>query len=234
MAEKKPTKGGDGVIFFFFFLWVFILCCYCFHSLLFVFGLRKFIVYSQMAAVVFDSRCVVVLCLVSILLMSGRVNSEPTQDKQALLAFLNQTPHANCVQWNSSELTCDWVGIACDANRSYVYFLRLLGVGLVGPIPPNTLGRLSRLRVLSLRANRLTSQIPSDFSNLTFLRSFYVQDNALSGEFPPGLTQLTRLTRLDLNALQPMLHISPPFVGFFSAVVGLCPVLGGLCRHDLR
>nr|POE57437.1 putative inactive receptor kinase [Quercus suber] len=43
-------------------------------------------------------------------------------------------------------------------------FVRLPGVGLVGPIPPNTLGRLSQLRVLSLRANRLSGEIPSDFS----------------------------------------------------------------------
>lgn len=154
-----------------------------------------------MAAVGFDSGSVWLLCFVSLLLLlSGRVNSEPTQDKQALLAFLNQTPHANRVQWNSSVSACKWVGVECDPNNSFVYSVRLPGVGLVGAIPPNTLGRLSQLRVLSLRANRLTGEIPSDFSNLTLLRSLYVQDNALTGEFPAGLTRITRLTRLDLSS----------------------------------
>lgn len=135
------------------------------------------------------------------LLLSWRVavNSEPTQDKQALLAFLSGIPHENRIQWNSSNSACVWVGIECDTNRSFVYSLRLPGVGLVGPIPPNTLGRLSRLRVLSLRSNRLSGEIPSDFSNLTFLRNLYLQDNQFSGEFPESLTRLTRLTRLDLS-----------------------------------
>ncbi|PON39693.1 Rax [Parasponia andersonii] len=150
-----------------------------------------------------ESGSVSVVCcflLLFLVLTSGRVaNSEPTQDKQALLAFLSQTPHKNRIQWNSSGSACDWVGIGCDANRSFVYRLRLPGVGLVGPIPPNTLGRLTQLRVLSLRSNRLTGQIPSDFSNLTMLRSLYLQDNGLAGEFPLSLTRLTRLARLDLS-----------------------------------
>ena len=134
------------------------------------------------------------------MVLSGRVtNSEPTQDKQALLAFLSKTPHENRIQWNSSDSACDWVGIVCDANRTVVYSVRLPGVGLVGPIPPNTLGRLTELRILSLRSNRLTGEIPSDFSNLTLLRSLYLQDNRLTGEFPASLTRLTRLARLDLS-----------------------------------
>ena len=86
-----------------------------------------------MAAVGFDSGSVWLLCFVLLLLLlSGRVNSEPTQDKQALLAFLNQTPHVNRVQWNSSGSACNWVGVECDPNRSFMYFVHLLGVGLVG------------------------------------------------------------------------------------------------------
>ncbi|CAK9154433.1 unnamed protein product [Ilex paraguariensis] len=143
---------------------------------------------------------VVLFSFVSFLLfLSHRVDSEPTQDKQALLAFISKTPHENRIQWNASDSACSWVGVECDANQSFVYSLRLPGVGLVGQIPPNTLGQLSQLRVLSLRANRLTGQIPSDFSNLKLLRSLYLQNNNLSGEFPSSLFELTRLTRLDLS-----------------------------------
>lgn len=144
----------------------------------------------------------VVLFLVSVLLVlhQGRVDSEPVQDKQALLAFLSQVPHKNRLQWNASESACNWVGVECDANQSFVFTLRLPGAGLVGAIPPNTLGRLSQLRVLSLRSNRLSGEIPSDFSNLTVLRSLYLQNNELSGTLPPSVTSLTRLSRLDLSS----------------------------------
>ncbi|XVE52838.1 hypothetical protein DITRI_Ditri02bG0156400 [Diplodiscus trichospermus] len=138
--------------------------------------------------------------LVSVLILSLGVSSEPVQDKQALLAFLSQTKHSNPVQWNSSTSACDWVGVECDANRSFVYALRLPSVGLVGSIPPNTIGRLNRLRVLSLRANRLAGEIPADFSNLTLLRGLYLQNNAFTGPFPPSVINLTLLTRLDLSS----------------------------------
>ncbi|XP_059635005.1 probable inactive receptor kinase At2g26730 [Cornus florida] len=144
---------------------------------------------------------VYVLFFVSLLLLlSLRVNSEPTQDKQALLAFLSQTPHENRLQWNPSDSACNWVGVECDANRTSVYSLRLPGVGLVGQIPANTIGKLTQLRVLSLRANRLSGQIPSDFSNLKLLRSVYLQNNQFSGEFPSSFTEMPRMTRLDLSS----------------------------------
>ncbi|TYG59408.1 hypothetical protein ES288_D08G300000v1 [Gossypium darwinii] len=138
--------------------------------------------------------------LLSVLVLSSRVNSEPVQDKQALLAFLSKTKHPNRIQWNSSTSACDWVGVECDANRSFVFSLRLPGVGLVGSIPSNTIGRLNQLRVLSLRANRLSGEIPEDFSDLTLLRNLYLQDNAFTGEFPISVTRLARLTRLDLSS----------------------------------
>ncbi|KAL6226424.1 hypothetical protein ACLB2K_000386 [Fragaria x ananassa] len=146
-------------------------------------------------------RCVVGFLATFLLLgYGGRVNSEPTQDKQALLEFINQMPHAKRVQWNNSVSACSWVGVKCDNNQSFVYSVRLPGVGLVGPIPPNTLSRLGQLRVLSLRLNRLTGSVPSDFGNLTLLRNLYLQGNDLTGEFPPVLTRLGRLVRLDLSA----------------------------------
>lgn len=131
--------------------------------------------------------------------LSCRVDSEPTQDKQALLAFLSQVPHASRLRWNPNASTCTWVGVECDADNTSVYSLRLPGVGLVGPIPPNTLGQLAGLRVLSLRSNRLSGSLPSDFSNLTLLRSLYLQNNNLSGSFPSAVPSLPRLTRVDLS-----------------------------------
>ncbi|CAF2164150.1 hypothetical protein HID58_026096 [Brassica napus] len=142
----------------------------------------------------------VLSCFVSILLLTERVSSESPEEKQALLAFLQQTPHENRLQWNASDSACTWVGVECNSDRSSVYSLRLPGTGLVGQIPSGTLGKLTQLRVLSLRSNRLSGQIPPDFKNLTHLRSLYLQHNGLSGEFPASITQLTGLVRLDISS----------------------------------
>ncbi|CAL5403929.1 unnamed protein product [Camellia sinensis] len=56
-------------------------------------------------------------------------------------------------------------------------------LGLVGQIPANTIGNLTQLRILSLRANRLSGSIPSNFSNLKLLRSLYLQNNLFSGKY---------------------------------------------------
>ncbi|KAE8678771.1 putative inactive receptor kinase [Hibiscus syriacus] len=110
---------------------------------------------------------------------------------------MSKIKHANRIQWNSSTSACDWVGVKCGANRSFVHSLRLPGVALIGSIPPNTISRLSQLRILSLRANRLSGEIPADFSNLTLLHHLYLQGNEFTGVFPPSVT---RLTRLDLSS----------------------------------
>ncbi|KAK1260095.1 putative inactive receptor kinase [Acorus gramineus] len=140
-----------------------------------------------------------VTSLILLLLYTPLVFSEPTSDKAALLAFLSNTPHESRLRWNSSASACTWVGVTCSSDASSVVALRLPGVGLLGPLPPSTLGRLSNLRVLSLRSNRLSGPLPSDLSNLSHLRSLYLQGNLLSGGFPATLTNLTRLTRLDIS-----------------------------------
>ena len=75
--------------------------------------------------------------------------------------------------------------------------LRLPAVGLHGPIPANTLGKLDALRTLSLRSNNLFGNVPSDVLALPSLKFMYLQHNNFSGKIPSSLSP--SLTFLDLS-----------------------------------
>jgi hypothetical protein len=119
-------------------------------------------------------------------------------DKQALLDFASIVPHGRKVNWNPATPVCNsWVGITCTLNGSRVREVRLPGVGLYGPIPANTLGKLDALRVLSLRSNRLSGNIPTDILSLPSLHSLYLQHNNFSGNISSSLS--SELIFLDLS-----------------------------------
>ncbi|VAH77431.1 unnamed protein product [Triticum turgidum subsp. durum] len=123
----------------------------------------------------------------------------PPSERSALLAFLTATPHERRLGWNTSTPACAWVGVTCDAAQSTVVQLRLPGVGLVGAIPPATIGRLPNLQVLSLRSNRIIGGIPDDLLHLSSLRAIFLQNNMISGAIPAGVGKLAALQRLVLS-----------------------------------
>ncbi|TVU22943.1 hypothetical protein EJB05_32664, partial [Eragrostis curvula] len=124
-------------------------------------------------------------------------SSEPDADKAALLDFLAAVGRGSgraraAINWASSpQRACGvWTGVTCSADGSRVVALRLPGLGLSGPVPPRTLGRLAALQVLSLRANNLSGPFPDDVLALR---------NAFSGALPDGLARLRSLQTLDLS-----------------------------------
>ncbi|GJM92737.1 hypothetical protein PR202_ga09231 [Eleusine coracana subsp. coracana] len=119
-------------------------------------------------------------------------------DKQALLAFAASLPHGRKLNWSSTTPVCtSWVGVTCTPDKSRVHTLRLPAVGLFGPIPSDTLGKLDALEVLSLRSNRITVDLPPDVGSIPSLHSLYLQHNNLSGIIPTSLS--SSLTFLDLS-----------------------------------
>ncbi|KAE9460838.1 hypothetical protein C3L33_07187, partial [Rhododendron williamsianum] len=143
-------------------------------------------------------------------------------DKQALLTFAASVPHSRKLNWNlSSNICTSWVGIHCTSDGTRVAILRLPGIGMVGPIPANTLGKLDALRVLSLRSNLLNGNLPSDIPPLPSLQYLFLQRNnftgyiptifsptlnvldlsfnSFTGVIPPTIQNLTQLTRLSLQ-----------------------------------
>ncbi|KAI7740301.1 hypothetical protein M8C21_015740, partial [Ambrosia artemisiifolia] len=101
-------------------------------------------------------------------------------EKQALLKFYNAVEKDKSYVWTDSEHTCSWKGVYCDPTNTTVIQLCLPAASLIGEIPPQSIGNLSNLLVLSLRNNKLNGSIPPDFCNLR-LTELYLNNNSLSG-----------------------------------------------------
>ncbi|KAK8275241.1 hypothetical protein V6Z11_D10G126000 [Gossypium hirsutum] len=123
-------------------------------------------------------------------------------DKQALLRFSARVPHGRKLNWSSATPVCtSWVGINCTKDQSRVMALHLPGVGLHGPIPANTLGKLDALMILSLRLNSLSGTIPATVQNLTNLTGLELQNNSLTGQIPNFNLPRLKLLNLSYNNL---------------------------------
>ncbi|KAJ7959960.1 Receptor-like kinase [Quillaja saponaria] len=100
----------------------------------------------------------------------------------------------------TAPVCMNWVGVTCNANRTRIIYLRLPGIGLVGSIPVNTLGKLDALRILSLHSNLLIGNIPTDITSLPSLSYLYLQRNNLSGDIPPSLSPQLNVIDLSFNS----------------------------------
>ncbi|KAL1308361.1 hypothetical protein HN51_050310 [Arachis hypogaea] len=137
----------------------------------------------------------------SIVVLSPLVFADLSSDKQALLDFAAAIPHRRNLQWNSSTKVCtSWVGVTCNSNGTRVVSLRLPGIGLVGTIPADTLGKLDALRNLSLRSNLLFGSLPTDITSLPLLQNLYLQHNNLSGNMPTSLPPQLNVLDLSYNS----------------------------------
>ncbi|XAR55111.1 Non-specific serine/threonine protein kinase [Bertholletia excelsa] len=122
------------------------------------------------------------------------------EDKRALLDFVNNLPHLRYLNWDEESPVCShWTGVTCSEDGSRVVAVRLPGVGFNGPIPPNTIGRLSELQILSLRSNGITGLFPSDFNSLRKLSFLYLQFNNFSGPLPFDFSAWKNLTIVNLS-----------------------------------
>ncbi|KAI4340913.1 hypothetical protein MLD38_025705 [Melastoma candidum] len=149
------------------------------------------------------SRRFVVLSAILLLLESLTSGSggETVEDKQALLDFIGNVSISRQLNWNRNSPVCQsWFGVTCSGDGSRVIALRLPGVGISGPIPPNTLGRLSAMQVLSLVRNRISGQFPvGELSKLRNLTALYLQNNRFSGPLPLDWSAWRNLTVLNLS-----------------------------------
>lgn len=128
------------------------------------------------------------------------IGAEPVEDKQALLDFIHNINHSPHVNWDKNSSVCQsWRGVTCNTEKSQVIAIRLPAAGLSGPIPPNTISRLSALETVSLRSNGITGSFPDGFSELKNLTSLYLQSNKFSGPLPLDFSVWNNLTVFNLS-----------------------------------
>lgn len=127
--------------------------------------------------------------------------SDLSSDKQALLNFAASVHHGRRLTWSLDTPTCSsWIGVKCTKNGMRVLGVRLPGIGLTGNIPPNSLGKLDALQVLSLRSNKLNGTLPADVASLPSLRFLYLQHNKLSGHLPGSFSPMLNSIDLSFNS----------------------------------
>lgn len=123
---------------------------------------------------------------------------EPNTDGFFVSEFFKQMSLTSAQAYNFSAPFCSWQGLFCDSNNEHVTVLIATGMGLSGPIPDTTLGKLSKLQSLDLSNNRI-SALPSDFWSLTTLKSLNLSFNQISGSFPSNVGNFGQLESLDLS-----------------------------------
>ncbi|KAM5548959.1 receptor-like protein 7 [Rosa sericea] len=103
---------------------------------------------------------------------------------------------------NQNSSCCSWDGVECDVKTGHVIGLDLSSSYLYGFfIPNNTFFSLVHLQSLNLADNDFNySQIPTSIRNFPRLRYLNLSQSYFSGQVPSEISQLTKLSSLDLSA----------------------------------
>ncbi|CAL0320135.1 unnamed protein product [Lupinus luteus] len=101
--------------------------------------------------------------------------------------------------FNFSASICSWERVSCDAKREHVVELVFSGMGLSGPIPDTTIGKLGKLESLDLSNNKITA-LPSDFWSLSLLKKLNLSSNNISGSLTNNIGNFGLLEIFDISS----------------------------------
>lgn len=123
---------------------------------------------------------------------------EPNTDGFFVSEFFKQMGLSSAQAYNFSAPFCSWQGLFCDSKNEHVIVLIASGMGLSGPIPDTTIGKLSKLQSLDLSNNKI-SALPSDFWSLNTLKNLNLSFNQISGSFASNVGNFGQLESLDIS-----------------------------------
>ncbi|GJU17668.1 probable LRR receptor-like serine/threonine-protein kinase, partial [Tanacetum coccineum] len=118
--------------------------------------------------------------------------------------------------YNLSSSVCLWQFVFCDAKQLNVIGLVAPSLGLIGPIPDNTIGKIKKLQFLDLSSNEI-ADFSADFWSLTSLKSLNLSNNKFSASLPTNIGNFGSLEKLDLS----MNNFSGSLPDVFSSLVSL-------------
>ncbi|XP_057963225.1 inactive leucine-rich repeat receptor-like serine/threonine-protein kinase At1g60630 [Malania oleifera] len=120
-------------------------------------------------------------------------------DAEGLLTLKSSIDPLNTLPWRGSEV-CKWKGVK-ECLRGRISKLVLEHLNLNGTLHGKSFNQLDQLRVLSLKGNSISGEIP-DLSGLVNLKSLFLSDNNFYGDFPDSISLLHRLKVVDLSGNQ--------------------------------
>ncbi|XP_057428506.1 probable LRR receptor-like serine/threonine-protein kinase At2g24230 [Lotus japonicus] len=137
--------------------------------------------------------------LILTLFFKHLASQQPNTDDFFVSEFLKKMVIASPHTYNFSSSVCSWKEVTCDAKREHVVELVVSGMGLSGPIPDTTIGKLSKLQHLDLSNNKI-SGLPSDFWSLTLLKSLNLSSNQISGALTSNIGNFGLLEMFDFSS----------------------------------
>lgn len=187
------------------------------------------------------------------------------QNLRKIFAALNGPTWRQQQFWTKDNNPCGWVGISCvdqDTkkntgrvtainlpnnnlngklpreiwNLDRLQILWLPNNGITGEISASGITQARMLKVLNLKNNKLTGQIPSTIGKARNLRSINLSNNQLTGMIPNTIGDLNKLTHLTLGGNQ----WSGAFPAEIGSLIALRSIsvenssLGGLLPTELR
>ncbi|XP_068328415.1 receptor-like protein 33 [Pyrus communis] len=132
-------------------------------------------------------------------------------------ASYSDDAYPKTLQWKLAEgrnvSCCAWDGIVCDERTGHVIGLDLSSSCLLGSINSNSsLFRLVHLQVLNLADNDFSySRIPTSIWNFPGLMYLNLSGSSFSGQIPSQISQLAKLSSLDLSSTEGLTGHFPEF-----------------------
>ncbi|XP_027105561.1 uncharacterized protein [Coffea arabica] len=125
-----------------------------------------------------------------------------TSDQSALLSLkakITGDPHEILASnWSATSSVCDWRGVTCGSRHRRVTALNISNLGLTSTIPPQ-LGNLSFLMSLDMSRNNFYGELPHELIRLSRLRVLSLGINMLSGNIPSWVGSFQQLQHFSLK-----------------------------------